>query len=250
MSTDRILRNLRLIIEYDGTNYHGWQRQKEALTIQGEIEDTIHSISGERVKLVSSGRTDTGVHALGQVANFHTKSSLDAISWQRALNSRLPHDISIKKADFVPLEFHSRYSAKSKVYRYVILDQSLPSVFYRNYAWHIYYPLNIKKMRRGMEYLKGTHDFSSFQASSCTSKNPVRTIKYIEIEKRMNFITIIIEADGFLHHMVRNIIGTLIEVGRGKIEPKDIKRILELKDRKKAGPTAPPQGLYLVEVKY
>lgn len=250
MSTDRILRNLRLIIEYDGTNYHGWQRQKEALTIQGEIEDTIHSISGERVKLVSSGRTDAGVHALGQVANFHTKSSLDAISWQRALNSLLPQDISIKKADFVPLEFHSRYSAKSKVYRYVILNQLLPSVFYKDYAWHIPYPLNLRRMRKGMRYLLGTHDFSSFQASSYIVKNPVRTIRYIEMEKRMNFITIIIEADGFLHHMVRNIVGTLVEVGRGKIGPEEVKRILVLKDRRKAGPTAPPHGLYLVEVRY
>lgn len=244
------MKNLKLIIEYEGTNYHGWQRQKGALTIQGVIEDAIYAVSKERVKLISSGRTDAGVHALGQIANFHTESSLDAISWQRALNSLLPQDIVIKKTDFVPLDFHSRYSANGKVYRYVILNSPLPSVFYRNYAWHIQYPLNLRKMRKGMRYLKGTHDFSSFRAASSTSKNPIKTIKYIEMEKRMNFITIIIEADGFLHHMVRNIVGTLVEVGRGKIEPEEVKRILVLKDRRKAGPTAPPHGLYLVEVKY
>lgn len=244
------MKNLKLIIEYEGTNYHGWQRQKGALTIQGVIEDAIYAVLKKRVKLISSGRTDAGVHALGQIANFHTESSLDAISWQRALNSLLPQDIVIKKADFVPLDFHSRYSANGKVYRYVILNSPLPSVFYRNYAWHIPYPLNLRGMRKGMKYLKGTHDFSSFRAVSSASKNPIRTIKYIEMGKRMNFITIIIEADGFLHHMVRNIVGTLVEVGRRKIEPEEVKHILVLKDRRKAGPTAPPHGLYLVEVKY
>lgn len=258
------IRNIKLTIEYDGTDYSGWQIQKGSLkSIQRILQGCIEKISKEKVKLISSGRTDQGVHALGQVANFKTESRIEGTIWKNALNAYLPLDIRVLKSEEVWPEFHSRYDAKSRVYSYIILNQESPSVFLRNYVYHIPLPLDIEGMKRGSSILLGEHDFSSFRASSCGAKRPVRKIIDIRIDHGItalipwipfspsgDFITITIEANAFLHHMVRNIVGTLIEIGRGRFKPEKMGEILRARDRTKAGPTAPPQGLFLVEVKY
>ena len=271
-------RNIKLEIEYDGTNYAGWQIQnsrqspvasRQSRTIQETIEGALQRILQEKVKLIGSGRTDAGVHALGQVANFKTNSSLPLANIQKALNSLLPEDISIKKINPVEEDFHSRYQAKSKIYRYIILNSDFPSVFLNKYAWHIPYKLNLKLMQSEARYLLGRHDFKSFCASASNVKTTVRTIKKISINTirytlyaiRSPLIAIDIEADGFLYNMVRNITGTLVDIGRGRfsrssgIPPRagkkgSIKKILLAKDRRLAGSTAPAKGLFLSQVNY
>ena len=243
-------KNIKLTIEYDGTAYHGWQRQPRHISIQQVIKEKIEIIAKEKINLIGASRTDAGVHALGQVANFRTESRMDEGEWLRALNSLLPSDIVIKKTETVPFDFHSRFSAKGKQYKYLILNQPVPSALNRNYAWHIPYPLKITGMRKAARFLIGRHNFSSFRASSCSAKNPVRTIKRLTITKKDSFIQFTIEADAFLHHMVRNIVGTLVYVGMGKLLPTQIENILKSKDRRLAGKTAPPHGLYLVKVIY
>ncbi len=243
-------KNIKLTIEYDGTAYHGWQRQPRHISIQQVIKEKIEIIAKEKINLIGASRTDAGVHALGQVTNFRTESRMDEGEWLRALNSLLPSDIVIKKTETVPFDFHSRFSARGKQYKYLILNQPVPSALNRNYAWHIPYPLKITGMRKAARFLIGRHNFSSFRASSCSAKNPVRTIKRLTITKKDSFIQFTIEADAFLHHMVRNIVGTLVYVGMGKLLPTQIENILKSKDRRLAGKTAPPHGLYLVKVKY
>jgi tRNA pseudouridine38-40 synthase len=258
------IKNIKLTIEYDGTNYSGWQIQKRhGDTIQKAIQDCIKKVSRERIKLLSSGRTDAGVHALAHVANFNTKSRIESNIWKKALNALLPRDIRIINSEEVAPHFHSRYDAKSKVYSYIILNQESLSVFLRNYVYHIPVPLNLEAMKRASKKLLGKHDLSSFRASSCSAKRPVREIIDIKINERRtavvpwlpfspkgNLITITIEANAFLHHMARNIVGTLIEIGRGRFKTERMDEILKARDRTKAGPTAPPQGLFLVRVKY
>ena len=244
-------RNIKLVLAYDGRNYHGWQRQRNEPTIQGVIEEKIQVMVEEPVTVVASGRTDAGVHALNQVCNFLTRSNIDPEAIRKGLNSLLPHDIFVKDAEYVPLEFHARYSAKNKIYDYRILNQGNPDIFLRNYVWHIRHPLDTKEIKRCLPLLLGTHDFSSFRSSGSGNINPVRSITRAEIRGpehgRLYFI---VEADGFLRHMVRNMVGTLVEVGLGKINSKDFGEILESKDRRSAGIKAPPQGLFLVNVKY
>ncbi len=251
--------NIRLLIEYDGTNYHGWQRQASPhgidgdahLTIQGTIEDVLTRIIKHPAKVVAAGRTDAGVHAAGQVAHFKSTLQINESSWVKAINSLLPADIVVKKAEYVPEEFHARFDAKSKIYRYVIVNSGCPSPFLRNYVWHIKRPLDIALMREASQYLIGNHDFSSFRASGCSAKSPVRTLDRLEIDEVSGTIFLFtFEARSYLQHMVRNIVGTLVEVGRGKIAPSDIGNILEKRDRRSAGPIAPPEGLYLAEVRY
>lgn len=243
-------KNIKLTIEYDGTAYHGWQHQPKHINIQQTIKEKIEIIAKEKINLIGASRTDAGVHALAQSANFKTKSRMNEGEWQRALNSLLPSDIVIKKAEIVPPDFHARFSSKGKIYKYLILNQPVPSALYRNYAWHMPYPLKLAEMRKAAKFLIGRHDFSSFRASSCTAQNPVRKIKRLAITKKNGFIQFTIEADAFLHHMVRNIVGTLIYVGIGKLSPAQIESILKAKDRRLAGKTAPAHGLYLVKVKY
>ena len=244
------LKNIKLTIEYDGTAYHGWQHQPRHISIQQAVKEKIEIIAKEKINLIGASRTDAGVHALAQAANFKTKSRMNKGEWQRALNSLLPSDIVIKKAEIVSPDFHARFSAKGKIYKYLILNQPVPSALYRNHAWHIPYPLNLTEMRKAAKFLIGRHDFSSFRASSCSAENPVRRIKRLAITKKDGFIQFTIEADAFLHHMVRNIIGTLIAVGIGKLTPDKTGSILKAKDRRLAGKTAPPHGLYLVKVIY
>jgi tRNA pseudouridine38-40 synthase len=244
------LRNLKLIIAYDGSNYQGWQIQPQAETIQGVLEEKLKLITGETPRLHAAGRTDAGVHALGQVVNFSLKHHIPASSLLLALNSTLPKDIVINDIQEVAPDFQARYCARSKKYVYRILQQPQPSPFERHYAWHIRKFLDIESMRCSARYLIGSHNFASFQGAGCTAKNLVKTINEIDFQQNSHILSIVISGDGFLRHMVRNIVGTLIEVGRGKLPPDEIKVILEACDRRAAGPTAPPRGLYLAKVEY
>ncbi|MBI5191870.1 MAG: tRNA pseudouridine(38-40) synthase TruA [Nitrospirae bacterium] len=262
--------NIKLLIEYDGTNYHGWQRQANLLTVQEVLEEVLGRITKQTIKVTGASRTDAGVHALGQSVSFKSNLQIDETSWVKAINSLLPHDIRIKKAEYVPMEFNARFSAKGKTYQYAILNVEQMSPFLRNYAWHIKRPLDIYAMKEAAGYLLGTHDFSSFRSSQCSAKSPVRTLENIEVamlipppltggekgegELRVfpdnPLILLTFEARSFLQHMVRNIVGTLVEVGRGRFKPADVKNILEKKDRRHAGQIAPSQGLFLVKIKY
>jgi len=246
------MRNIRLDVEYDGSRYHGWQYQPNASTIQQVIEETICRITGERSRIIGAGRTDAGVHAKGQVANFSTKSTLDVLSLHRALNSLLPCDIVIKKVADVPLCFNSRRSALKKRYQYWIWNCRIPSAFYFRYTWHVKFPLNMTKMRQASQCLVGEHDFSSFRSSDCgCGASALRTILHIGIEAcpdgRLRFD---IEANAFLRSMVRTLVGTLVEVGGGRREVNEIHSILLAKDRTKAGMTAPAHALFLERVFY
>lgn len=260
--------NVRLLIEYDGTNFHGWQKQANLPTIQGELEDALTRITKQPVKITGAGRTDSGVHAAGQAANFSSALRLDESSWVKAINSLLPPDIVIKNAEYVPTEFNARYNAKSKIYQYIILNSDQTSPFLRNFVWHVKQPLSISSMKDAAGYLTGKHDFSSFRASECSAKSPVRTLDMLEITPQkgdrfifpswvsqdknssLPFFFFTFEARSYLQHMVRNIVGTLIEVGRGRFKPSDIQDILNKKDRCCAGPIAPSHGLFLMEIRY
>jgi len=246
------VRNIKLTIEYDGSSYHGWQIQPGGLrTIQGEMREQIAQITQGEVNLIGAGRTDAGVHALGQVANFQTESTIELTALQRGLNSLLPPDIVIRAAEEVEEEFHARFSARSKVYEYHILNRSYPSALRRNYTWFIPHELNLPAMKKCGKLLVGSHDFSSFRASGDESRHSIREIIRLEIEQREdNLIVIVIEANAFLREMVRSIVGTLVDVGRGKTTFSKFKEIFEAQDRRQAGMTAPAQGLFLGEVKY
>lgn len=245
-------RNIKLIIEYDGTNYHGWQSQMGSgmPTIQDTLEQALSVLTHETIKTYSSGRTDAGVHALGHVANFRTESGIPPEAWAPALNHCLPEDIRVLISEEVPDDFHARFSALGKFYKYRILNRRAPSALYRRYSWHVNLRLNTKNMRLAAASLVGKHDFSAFRGSGCSAKTPVRTIRAVVIKKSGDFIEIGIEADAFLQYMARNIVGTLVEAGLGRFSPDEVKRMLKSRDRTSAGRTAPPQGLYLVQVYY
>jgi tRNA pseudouridine38-40 synthase len=246
-----MMRNIRLLIEYDGTNYQGWQVQAEGPTVQGMIEEKLARITGETIQLIGSGRTDSGVHAFGQVANFKTRSQLGVDSIQKALNSLLPPDVVIQRAEEVEEVFHARRDAKSKLYEYRILNRSLRSAFRREYAWHISQKLDLEEMKKATQILIGEHDFSSFRSVGTPTRTATRRVIRAEWKQgREGLIRFEIEANGFLKQMVRALVGTLVEVGRGKIDSRELQKILESKDRKVAGPTAPAHGLFLKEVKY
>jgi tRNA pseudouridine38-40 synthase len=245
------MRNLKIVIEYDGAGFHGWQRQKGLVTVQRALEISIGKITGEKVTVIGSGRTDAGVHALNQVANFKTASLLGLRNLLAGINSLLPLDVVVKDIQEVDEFFHARFNVKSKVYMYQIFNAPFRSALRRNRAWHVYAPLNLMGMNEGLSYLKGMHDFSSFCGKNTGDSNCVRNIKESRIEKTSSeLIRIYIEADGFLRYMVRTIVGTLIEIGMGKREPWEMIGILGAGERKHAGITAPPHGLFLMEVKY
>ena len=245
------MRNIKLTIEYDGKNYLGWQVQPKGPSIQETIEGQLKRLTGETIRLISSGRTDAGVHAMGQVAHFKTQHGMDCPTLQRALNSLLPADMMIRKVEEVGQEFHARKDCKSKIYEYRILNRNLRSVFLREHAWHIPQPLALGAMRKAARQLVGEHDFSSFRSVGTPTRTAVRKIMRAEWKRnREGLLTFEIEATGFLKQMVRAIVGTLVEVGRRKINPEEFARILESRDRTKAGPTAPARGLFLKEVKY
>jgi len=251
MMENKAEKNIRLTIAYDGTNYYGWQRQPDKKTIQGLIEEKIGIMVGGYVSLIASGRTDAGVHALNQVANFRVFSTISPYSFFRGLNSLLPDSILIKETQYMPFEFHSRYDAKSKVYEYRVYTDKLQSPFFRHYAWHISRHLNVKQMEECMEIIRGTHDFSAFCSGGGNTNDPVRNIITADIETYgHNWLYFTFEANGFLRHMVRNIMGTIIMAGLCEISVDCFRDIMESKDRQKAGVKAPPGGLYLKDVKY
>ena len=245
------MRNIKLLIEYDGANYLGWQVQAKGLTIQGILEDKLALLTGEKVHLFGSGRTDAGAHALGQVASFKTQNPMDVRTIQKALNSLLPSDIAIKEVGEVGEDFSARKSAKSKVYEYRILNGPIRSVFNREYAWYIPQRLDLREMKKATQILIGEHDYSSFRSVGTPTKTAIRRVFRAEWRKgREGVLRLEIEANGFLKQMVRAIVGTLVEVGKGKIAVDEFRKILESKDRSLAGPTAPAHGLLLKEVKY
>ena len=245
------MRTLKLIIEYDGTNYLGWQVQPRGSTIQGILEEKLALLTGQRTQVTASGRTDAGVHALNQVAHFRTESQMDIRSFQKALNSLLPPDILIKKIEEAEEGFHARKSARSKTYVYQILNRPLRSPFHRTTAWHVPQKLDLGEMKKATSYLLGEHDFSAFRSVGSPTRTATRRVLRAEWKMgKDGFIRFEIEATGFLKQMVRAIVGTLVEVGKGRIEPKEVKTIIDSHDRKKAGPTAPARGLFLKEVKY
>lgn len=231
-------------------NLIGWQKQPNKLNIQGEIERAIEQITKEKVELSASGRTDAGVHALGQVANFKTNCNLQVEKFPIAINTNLKKSIRIKKAEEVDLDFHSRYNCKEKTYMYIINNSKIESAIYRNLECNIVAALDVKKMQDALEYFKGEHDFKAFKASGTSSKSSVRIIYDAKIICKNEKIKIYLTGNGFLYNMVRIIAGTLVDVGLGKINPEDIPKIIESKDRKNAGKTLPPHGLYLLDVKY
>ena len=244
------MRNIKLIIEYDGKDFNGFQKQPNKLNIQGEIERAIEEITGEKVNLIASGRTDAGVHALGQVANFKTDSTIPIEKIPFALNSKLKKSIRIKEAKEVNEKFHSRYTCKEKTYRYVINNSIQGTAIFRYLQYHYPEKLDEKKMDEAVKFLIGEHDFKSFKASGTSSKSSIRTIYDAEVKREGELVIIELTGNGFLYNMVRIIAGTLVDVGIGKIKPEDVKNILEAKDRLKAGKTLPPTGLYLVKVEY
>jgi tRNA pseudouridine38-40 synthase len=258
-------RNLRLLLAYDGSAFHGWQRQPGLRTVQACLEEALARIAGEPAHLFGSGRTDAGVHALGQVAHLATSCPIPAGNLLKALNDALPPEVRVLRAEDAPLGFHPRYDSKSKLYRYRILQAAICPPFIWRYVWHYPYPLDRRRMAQAARAFLGEHDFTSFAASAQAddfadpraeserkSKSMVRRIMSSRVlwSERRRILVYEVEGSGFLHHMVRNIVGTLVEVGRGAMEAGGMERILNARDRTKAGPTAPAQGLCLVGVKY
>lgn len=244
------MRNIKLTIEYDGKDFNGWQKQPNKLNIQGTIEKAIETITKEPVDLMASGRTDAGVHAIGQVANFKTNSNIPIEKFAVAINSNLKKSILIKSAEEVDERFHSRLTCKRKTYCYVINNSPVGTAIFRNLETHIAIPLDVEKMQEAILYFKGEHDFKAFKSSGTSSKSSVRTIYDASVKKEGDKIYISLTGNGFLYNMVRIISGTLVEVGMGKIKPEEIPNIIKSGKRENAGKTLPPQGLYLVKVEY
>ena len=244
------MRNIKLTIEYDGKDFNGWQKQPNKLNIQGEIERSIKDITGEDVDLIASGRTDAGVHALGQVANFKTDSNIPVEKIPIALNTKLKRSIRILAAEEVDERFHSRYNCKKKTYKYVINNSANGTAIYRNLEYNFSQELNVDKMNEAVKYFIGEHDFKGFKASGTSSKSSVRTIYEAKVYKNGDRVNIELTGNGFLYNMVRIISGTLIDVGIGKILPEEVPDIINSKERTKAGKTLPPNGLYLIKVEY
>lgn len=244
-------RNICLLIAYDGTYYQGWQRQKEDPTIQGVIEAILARITHQAVSLVGAGRTDAGVHAWGQVANFKTTSELPTAKMEAALQALLPRDILIRQVSEVETDFHARYSSRAKIYDYLIFDKTLGNPFLRHYVWLIREPIDCELIKAGLSLLKGEQNLSSFKSQGSDVSSSVRTIYQADllplprIGYKLRF-----KADGFLRHMVRNIVGTLIRVGSGRISIEEFKEIIHSKDRSRAGEMAPAHGLFLRKVLY
>lgn len=253
------MRNIKLVIEYEGTNYAGWQEQrakgpfaKEASppTIQAHLREAIQKVAGEWVVLYAASRTDAGVHALEQVVNFKTSSYIPVEKLAPAINFYLPKEIVVRSAEEVPEDFHAQFDAKSKVYKYTVLNDPIPRALDRNFSYRFPWSLDIEKMKQAASYLPGSHDFRSFSVESLPKKDSTRNIKSFEITQEDRYIHFVVEADGFLHKMIRGIVGTLLMVGSGKLAVEEFRRILQAKDRRLAGPTVPARGLCLLKVKY
>ncbi len=241
-----------LLVEYDGRNFKGWQKQLNppVRSVEAVLERALSFIANEEIKIICAGRTDAGVHGLNQVIHFETSAQRSERAWLLGVNSNLPDDCAIKGIAIAHPDFHARFSAISRTYRYRIYHYPFRSPLQRFYSHWCYHPLNIAAMQAGSDYLIGEHDFSAFRSTDCQAHTTLRTIEYIEFRKEDRFIEMEIKANAFLHNMVRNIVGTLLEVGLGKAPPEYVKQVLESLDRTQGGITAPPQGLYLYDVEY
>lgn len=244
------MKNIKLTIEYDGSNFAGWQKQESHRTVEGVLEKAIKKVTGEDAKILASGRTDKGVHAYGQVANFMTDATIPGDKFKYALNDKLPDDVSIRESEEVNMTFHSRFSAHRKTYRYLIFKSDIRSPIYRNYAYHVKYELNVKAMTKALKYFVGRHDFSAFVPNKSNIDKNIRTVYDVRLKEKDGFIEIEVDGNGFLHNMVRIIVGTLVEVGNGRREPESVAEIIAGKNRKQSGHTAPAEGLYLLKVFY
>lgn len=244
------MRNFKLLIEYDGTNYAGWQRQKTDPTIQGEIEKALETMLRQKVGVIGSGRTDAGVHALGQTANFRCDTRLSCEAFQKGLNSLLKKDIVIRDCKEAGIDFHARFDAKGKRYSYRIFNHSVACSVGRQYCWWVRFPLDTEAMQLGAKHLIGTHDFKAFEGAGSPRAHTIRTVSEARFRQDGEYLIFDIEADGFLRFMVRNIVGTLVSAGLLKFQPDDVRRILLSEDRANAGITAPPHGLFLINVRY
>jgi tRNA pseudouridine38-40 synthase len=244
------MRNIKLTVSYDGTDFCGWQRQSGVRTVQQVIEDAITELTGVATTTTASGRTDSGVHALGQVVNFHTTWRHPTAVFVKSLNAFLPPDVRVQNACEVPQSFHATLDAKGKLYRYVIDNNPIADPFQLRYSHHLFQRLDATKMHRSAQALKGRHDFHSFETHWPNRTSSVRTILHIAVNRMSDFVWVDVEADGFLYNMVRAIAGTLIQVGTGRWPESRVAEILAAEDRRAAGATAPPQGLFLVRVRY
>lgn len=244
------MKRIKLIVSYDGTGYCGWQVQPNGITVEEVLNKALQKLTGEDIHVIGASRTDSGVHALGNVAVFDTETTIPADRIAAALNQRLPEDIVIRSSEEVPGDFHPRYCDCTKTYEYRILNAKIPVPTMRHTHYFVSYDLNIEDMRQAASYLVGEHDFVSFCNIRTDVENTVRTVYSLDIEKQGEEMIVRITGNGFLYNMVRIIVGTLVRVGRGFYPPEKVKEILEAKDRKAAGVTAPPQGLYLVGIRY
>lgn len=244
------MKNVKLVIEYDGTLYSGWQKQKNALTIQEVIERVLYSVTGEKINILGSSRTDAGVHARGFVGNFFTSSNIPSEKFKDVLNGRLPNDIVIQESKEVAMDFHSRYCSKGKTYSYTVLNRPQRSAIGRNYSFYYRKKLDIDAIKEAMPLIIGTHDFSAFKSTGGSAKTDIRTISNFEIATKNDYLIFYITGNGFLYNMVRIIMGTIIQVGLGKIESQSVKDIILSKDRNMAGPCLPANGLCLEKVYY
>jgi len=241
---------IALGIEYDGTAYNGWQRQKTGLGVQQRVEEALALVADHPVEVTCAGRTDTGVHATGQVVHFDTTSARKDRGWLLGANSNLPDDISVMWAHHVEDDFHARFSATGRNYRYRILNRLERSAMHRHRAWWVYQKLDVERMHEAAQYLRGEHDFSAFRAAGCRANTPRRNITSISVKRDGDWITLEVSANAFLQHMVRNITGTLATVGEGEHPSEWMLDVLKSRDRKKGGIAAPPHGLTLVSVDY
>ena len=243
-------RNLRLLIEYDGTDFAGWQRQPGQRTVQGQLEEAIRQMTGEAVLVRGAGRTDAGVHAAGQVANFVLDANIPEIGLLRGLNSLLPADIALLEVTAVDPTFDARFSARGKVYRYQVWNHLVRSPLHARRSWHVRGTVDLEAMRRAAQALCGEHDFRAFRASDCERRTTVRIIRRLEVTRQDDLLSFEVEATAFLKNMVRILVGTLVDLGRGRIPAETIARMLQTGDRTAGGVTAPPQGLTMVRVFY
>lgn len=244
------MKRVRLTVAYDGTDYCGWQMQPNGITIEEVLNKALSEMTGESIRVIGASRTDSGVHARGNIAVFDTESPIPATRMTYALGRRLPEDIVIVKSEEVPLDWHPRYQDCTKTYEYHIWNAEVPNPIKRHITYHVSYCLDVDKMRKAAQYLVGEHDFVSFCSIHKNVKTTVRTIYELTIEKKEEELVIRIRGNGFLYNMVRIIVGTLLRVGRGFYTPEQVKEILEAKNREEAGVTAPPQGLMLMSIQY